>query len=39
MVDMAANEGVEVVEIDSEALGAFRAKFNVGRDADSFNIG
>ena len=39
MVDMAANEGVEVVEIDSEALGAFRAKFNVARDADSFNIG
>ena len=39
MVDMAANEGVEVVEIDSEALGVFRAKFNVARDADSFNIG
>lgn len=39
MVDMASSEGVEIVEIDSEALGVFRAKFNVGRDADSFNIG
>lgn len=39
VADMEASEGVEIVEIDSDALVAFRSKFNVGRDADSFNLG
>ena len=37
-VDMAAREGVEVAVLDMEALGAFRERFNVGRDADEFVI-
>lgn len=36
MVDMASAEGVEVVEIDIEALNTFRKRFNVGVDADDF---
>lgn len=36
MVDMASVEGVEVVEVDNEALEAFRQRFNVGLDADDF---
>lgn len=38
VVDMADAEGVEVVEIDIEALQRFRAKFNVAADADMFEI-
>lgn len=38
MVDMEARSGVEVVEIDIDALHAFRCKFDVGRDADSFEL-
>lgn len=36
MVDMSSKEGVEVVEVDIEALVAFRQRFNVGADADDF---
>ncbi len=38
MVDMASREGVEIVEIDCEALEVFRTKFAVWRDADKFEI-
>lgn len=38
VVDMASCEGVEVVELDMEALQRFRERFNVSLDADDFNI-
>jgi predicted amidohydrolase len=38
IVDMASCEGVEVVELDMEALQRFRERFNVSLDADDFNI-
>lgn len=38
VIDMGSREGVEVVEIDIEALQRFRAKFNVSADADKFEI-
>jgi predicted amidohydrolase len=38
VIDMGSHEGVEVVEIDIEALQRFRAKFNVSADADKFEI-
>jgi predicted amidohydrolase len=38
VVDMEANEGVALMEIDTEAMQLFREKFNVGCDADKFEI-
>lgn len=38
VADLEAKEGVEVVELDIEGLGAFRSKFNVSADADKFEI-
>lgn len=38
VVEMGSREGVEVVEVDIEALQRFRAKFNVSADADEFEI-
>lgn len=38
VIDMGSHEGVEVVEVDIEALQRFRAKFNVSADADKFEI-
>ena len=38
VVDMSSREGVEVVELDMEALQRFREKFNVAADADDFDI-
>ncbi|MBO7242180.1 MAG: amidohydrolase [Alistipes sp.] len=38
VVEMGSREGVEVVEVDIEALQRFRAKFNVSADADKFEI-
>ena len=35
---MSSREGVEVVELDMEALQRFREKFNVAADADDFDI-
>lgn len=38
VVDAEDRECVAVVEFDSEEIERFRARFNVGRDADSFEI-
>lgn len=38
VVDMAEECGVSVVELDIEAMEVFRNKFDVGRDADDFNL-
>ena len=38
MADLAEGEAVEVVELDMDALAAFRVRFNVLADADSFVI-
>ena len=38
VADLEAKEGVEVVELDIDGLGAFRRKFNVSADADKFEI-
>jgi predicted amidohydrolase len=38
VVDMASSEGVAIAEIDIDAVNQFRAKFNVGRDADKFEM-
>ncbi|MBQ3248394.1 MAG: nitrilase family protein [Alistipes sp.] len=38
MADLAECEAVEVVELDMDALAAFRVRFNVLADADSFVI-
>lgn len=38
VVDAEAKECVEVVEIESEEIARFRARFNVARDADNFQI-
>ena len=38
VIDMSSREGVEVVELDMEALQRFREKFNVAADADDFDI-
>ena len=37
-VDMQINEGIALAEIDIEAMRVFREKFNVGCDADKFEI-
>ena len=37
-VDVEERECVEVVELESEDIERFRARFNVGRDADDFEI-
>ena len=38
LLDLEEDERVAVVEIDAEAQRAFQRKFNVGRDADGFEI-
>jgi predicted amidohydrolase len=38
VVDMASSEGVAIAEIDIDAVNQFRTKFNVGRDADKFEM-
>ena len=38
MADAEARECVEYVEFDSEEIARFRARFNVSRDADNFQI-
>ena len=38
VVDMESRRGIAVADIDIESLGAFRSKFAVWRDADSFVI-
>ena len=38
VVDMQDDDGIAVVEIDCEAMQLFRKKFNVGCDADKFEI-
>ena len=37
-MDVEGRECVEVVELDSEEIERFRARFNVGRDADNFKL-
>jgi predicted amidohydrolase len=38
VVDVESRRGIAVADIDIESLGAFRSKFAVWRDADSFVI-
>lgn len=38
VADAEAREAIEIVEIDSDEIARFRARFNVAKDADSFQI-